>query len=183
MAVKPVGSAFATNLATELGREIRRTRQALRWTQRELAVRAGVSQSTVSRVERGLVANFDLEVVGRIVDVLGMRVRLTAELPILLGQPRQRDVGHSAGIGYIARHLRGSESQVATEMEVGEGRYRGWIDILAWHAARPPARQAAAGREPARRRRDADGASGRWLPRRMGGARDGTANRRGSRPD
>lgn len=135
MAAKPVRSAFATSLALELGREIRRTRLAFRWTQREVAARAGVSQSTVSRVERGLVANFDLDLVGRIVDVLGIRVRVATELPFLVGQTRQRDVGHSAGIGYVARHLGGAGWQIATEVEVGDGRFRGWIDILAWHPA------------------------------------------------
>lgn len=126
---------FARDLAAELAREIRQVRQAFRWSQRELAVRAGVSQSTVSRVERGLGANVDLDLVGRIVDVLGLRVHITAERPVLLGQTRQRDLGHSAGVGYVARHLGEDRFVVATEVEVGEGRYRGWIDLLAWDRA------------------------------------------------
>ncbi len=40
-------------LARRIGQEVRTTRQALGWTQLELSGRSGVSQSVVSRLERG----------------------------------------------------------------------------------------------------------------------------------
>src|ERR671930_299345 len=43
------------------------------------------------------------------------------------------DLGRARCVGYVAERLRRVGFEVATEVEVGEGRWRGWIDILAFH--------------------------------------------------
>src|ERR1035437_11103808 len=53
------------------GRSVRALRHRLGWRQADLALRCGMSQSAVSRVERGLVAGASFGDVGRMTAALG----------------------------------------------------------------------------------------------------------------
>jgi len=107
-------------------------RTALGWSQRRLALVAGVSQTFVSRFERGAAETVTVESVGRMFDALGIRAELRTELPILGGQRRQADVVHAWTCGYVGRRLAGEGWDVRHEVEVGTGRFRGWIDVLGY---------------------------------------------------
>lgn len=126
---------FSRDLAADFGRVIRDVRLAYGWSQRALAARAGTSQSVVSRLEAGRPESFDLAVVGRTFETLGIRLQTSFDLPPLAATARQRDAGHARCVGHVAQRLRRDGYLVATEVEVGDGRWRGWIDILAIHPA------------------------------------------------
>lgn len=64
-------------LLTREGSKIRRARKRRRWTQDELAPRAGVSQSTISEIERGVGGSLSLETWQQVATVLGLRLDLT----------------------------------------------------------------------------------------------------------
>jgi transcriptional regulator with XRE-family HTH domain len=133
---------YKTQVST-LARELARTavhavvaaRTALGWSQRRLARAAGVSQSLVSRFERGAAEAVTVESVGRLFDALGIRAELRTELPILGGERRQVDIVHAWACGYVGRRLAGLGWDVRHEVEVGTGRFRGWIDVLAYRSA------------------------------------------------
>lgn len=66
--------AYTTHMATQLGTLIAELRKAKGWTQERLAGLAGVSHSTISRLERGgTKAPREVEL-GRIADALGTTV-------------------------------------------------------------------------------------------------------------
>lgn len=129
------GSDFTASVETApafAGRMIRDLRHALRWSQLTLATRAGVSQSWVSRVERGECADVSIAAVERLLVAMGARLILDASAPFL-AMSRQRDAVHARCTSQVARRLEASGWEVATEVEVGGDRSRGWIDVLAWH--------------------------------------------------
>lgn len=117
-----------------MGASFREIRHRLRLTQDELAARAGVSRSAVSRTERGLIEEVGLHDTRRIARVLEVRLDLT---------PRWRggDLGRLLGRRHAALHetviaifeaLPGWEAWPEISFSVyGE---RGVIDLLAWHA-------------------------------------------------
>jgi transcriptional regulator with XRE-family HTH domain len=126
-----------------MAHELRRTavnavvaaRTALGWSQRRLALVAGVSQTFVSRFERGTSGAVTFESASLLFEALGIRAELRTVLPILSGERRQADVVHAWVCGYVGRRLAGLGWDVRHEVEVGSGRFRGWIDILGYRAA------------------------------------------------
>ncbi len=58
-------------LAVAFGERVRRARTHVGFTQQRVADRAGVSQSAVSRLERGLATGMSLERLLRILDAIG----------------------------------------------------------------------------------------------------------------
>ena len=50
----------------------------------------------------------------------------------LAGRREQNDLVHAACAGYVARRLGRAGWHVLLEVEVGDGRGRGWIDLLAF---------------------------------------------------
>lgn len=69
------------------GAVVRRVREERGWTQAQLAQRAGVDQSQVSKIEAGSREGATFETVGKIADALGvgtdyLRGRPTAGLPV-----------------------------------------------------------------------------------------------------
>jgi hypothetical protein len=52
----------------------------------------------------------------------------------LAGRREQRDLVHARCCGHSARRLGRFGWEVQQEVEIGTGRYRGWIDILAYRA-------------------------------------------------
>jgi transcriptional regulator with XRE-family HTH domain len=116
------------------GRLIRLARIRRRWSQQDLAGRAGVSRTTVSRVERGYIAVIPLATVRTIAAPLEVRVEL---------RPRARAVDldqvmnarHSAMAEFLIAWISRTPGWVARP-EVSFSRFgeRGAIDLLAWHA-------------------------------------------------
>lgn len=117
-----------------VGRTVRAIRQRRGWTQRELARRAGVSDTLISRVERGQAGNCSIHT------LLGILRPLEAQLSFVLrwrgGEvDRLLDADHAelqerwarrlTGIGWVAR-------QEVSYSQFGE---RGSIDDLAFHPA------------------------------------------------
>jgi transcriptional regulator with XRE-family HTH domain len=106
-----------------------------RWRQVDLAARAGVSASAVSRLERGEIGKLDVEVVLKIVEALGGRLDMVVrwqggELDRLL------NARHSALHELVARELGAVGGwELAPEVSFSIRGERGVIDILAWHAA------------------------------------------------
>jgi len=110
-----------------------RVRRSLR--QSDVADAAGVSQSTVSRIELGLMEDVQLSTLRRVGAVLGIRITIEArwqggELDRLLGSR------HSAMHEELAR-LFATLPDWVNVPEVTFAIYgeRGAIDVLAWHAA------------------------------------------------
>jgi transcriptional regulator with XRE-family HTH domain len=108
-------------------------RSALGWSQRRLAERAGLSPSFVSRFERGLPQAVTLDATARMFDVLGVRAALHTELPIVDSAP-QADAVHAWLCGYVGRRLTSAGFEVRHEVEVGTGRYRGWVDVMGYRS-------------------------------------------------
>jgi transcriptional regulator with XRE-family HTH domain len=127
----PIATSAARPLRVTFGQGCRDTRLGLDLTQQQLADRVGVTRGYIAKVERGR-ANPSLELVGRIGEALGLRLSLTMEGPIFLGDRRQRDAVHARCSGYVDRRLRGAGLQTAREVEIIRGRAHGWIDILAF---------------------------------------------------
>lgn len=115
------------------GAAIRFLRIRRGWRQRDLAGRASVSQSAVSRIERGHLASVTLDMIRRVASALDMRVDV-------VGRWRGGDLdrllaaGHSALHELVARHLGGLRGwQFASEVSFSHYADRGVIDLLAWH--------------------------------------------------
>lgn len=69
----------------------------------------------------------------RLLEAMGARLSIGVDRPYLASRDRQRDPAHAASAGYVCRRLIRAGWQVATEVEVGGDRSRGWIDVLAYH--------------------------------------------------
>jgi transcriptional regulator with XRE-family HTH domain len=126
---------FSRDLAIDFGRVIRDVRVAYGWSQRELARRSRTSQSVISRIECGRAEAFDLAVIGRVFETLGIRMQVRFEVPPAVAVRRERSPGHDRCVVHVARRLQRAGYEVATEVEVGDGRWRAWIDVLAFHPA------------------------------------------------
>ncbi|HET7472400.1 MAG TPA: helix-turn-helix domain-containing protein [Candidatus Limnocylindrales bacterium] len=120
-------------LIVRIGAIVRDLRRAVGWTQRRLASEAGVSQSLVSAIENGHLRNLTVTTLTVVLDAMGSRLIIDATRPFLGDRERQRDVGHIRCVNHVVRRLMAAGWQVATEVEIGAGNARGWIDILAFH--------------------------------------------------
>ena len=119
-----------------VGAAIRAVRLKRRLRQVDLAVLAGVSRTTISRVERGHVGSLSVDMVRAVGRALDVRIELTArwragDLDRLLS------ARHSALHERVARLFHDLPDWIA-EPEVSFAIYgeRGIIDILAWHPGR-----------------------------------------------
>jgi transcriptional regulator with XRE-family HTH domain len=117
-----------------IGAAVRDGRRRLGLTQRDLAGLAGVPQSTISRLERGLPTGVSLERVGRLLDRLETRLVASARPPLVVGGPSERDAVHSRVLDYVERRLIRLGFETAREVPIGGNRVRGWLDLLAWRA-------------------------------------------------
>jgi transcriptional regulator with XRE-family HTH domain len=119
----------------QLGIRIRAARIRRGWRQRDVAAAAGVSDATVSRIERGHLGAMALDTVRRVAATLEIRVEL---LPRSRAADLDRLVGarHAALAESVLRRLGSAPGWVARP-EVSFNVYgdRGVVDVLAWHAA------------------------------------------------
>jgi transcriptional regulator with XRE-family HTH domain len=114
------------------GRSVRALRQRLGWRQADLAARCGLSQPTISRVERGVVVGTPLGAVERIVLELGgeldVRVRWRGE-----ELDRLMDAMHASIVERLVEILTPLGWECAVEVTFWIRRERGSVDVLAWH--------------------------------------------------
>jgi transcriptional regulator with XRE-family HTH domain len=118
-----------------LAAAIRSSRLRASWTERELARRLNVSHGAIHRLETGDLAFANLRLVSAAFKLLGIRWSLDANGPGLADRVDQRDRVHAQCVEYVVRRLRSLGWTVRTEVEIGGGRSRGWIDILAFRPA------------------------------------------------
>lgn len=114
-----------------LARACREGRLALGLTQRALATKVGVARSYIAAIERGR-ANPSLDVTIRVAAALGLELDLRLRPPVIVGDRRQRDAVHARCSGYVDRRLRALGWATAREAPIIDGRWRGWIDLLAF---------------------------------------------------
>jgi hypothetical protein len=86
----------------------------------------------VSAIERALVPDLPIATALRVLDALEVRVDLRLFAPNA-GAPPVKDRAHARCVAYVARRLERSGWVVATEVAVGDARWRGFIDVLAMH--------------------------------------------------
>ena len=120
-----------------LGSAIRLIRQRRRWTQAELGARAGVSKSTISRIERGHVRSLAVATIQDVAGELDIRVDLvprwrSGDLDRMLN--RQHSNLHELVARWFGDVL--PEWVLAPEVSFSIYGERGVIDILAWHPGR-----------------------------------------------
>lgn len=120
-----------------LGAVIRAVRHRRRWRLVDLADRAGVSASFVSRLERGHVGSQSVDRIRAVAGTLDVRVDIVprwraGDLDRLLSSR------HSQLHEDVARWLRGRYPtwQLAPEVTFAIYGQRGAVDILAWHPGR-----------------------------------------------
>lgn len=111
------------------------SRRRLGWTQRELAHRSGLSQSTVSRLENQLLDKTAVRAALRLLEAMGGGARIGIATPVILQGSRQRDAAHATCVAYVHRRLVRAGWKVCQEVEIILGRTHGWIDLLAFHPA------------------------------------------------
>lgn len=111
---------------------VRDLRRALGWSQEVLASRAGVSQQLVSAIETRRLQDITLTMASRLLDAMGARLIIDVVPPFLGDRERQRDAAHVRCTTHVAKRLEALGWRVATEVEIGGDRSRGWIDVLAY---------------------------------------------------
>ena len=70
-------------ILSEIGTVIRQKRKELKLTQEELAKRAKLSRTTLSRVENGYFGNISVATFDNILSVLGLTIELKAKNPFM----------------------------------------------------------------------------------------------------
>ena len=86
---------------------IKNARRLTGWSQRELAARAGTSQSAICRLESGSASAIEMLVLGNVLDALGLDARLVIEGRHLLDRVRQNDGVHAKVTGFVGRRVTG----------------------------------------------------------------------------
>ncbi len=120
-----------------LGTVLKLARQSRCWRQKDLEAKSGVSQSAISRIERGHIGPQSIDSVRRVCAALEIRVEL---VPHWRGGDLERLVNrrHSALHESVARWFHDDLPAWILAPEVSFSIYgeRGVIDILAWHPGR-----------------------------------------------
>jgi transcriptional regulator with XRE-family HTH domain len=105
------------------------------WSQRELARRLGTNPSAVKRLLATGSPTLDVGLASAALLALGLRISIDRGGLGLVSRSAQRDAVHAWCCAYVVRRLRRAAFEVATEVEIGDGRTRGWIDGLAYRKA------------------------------------------------
>ncbi len=122
-------------LADAVAAAVIRARTALGLSKAELARRAGVSASAMTRIERGSARHVGFGAVCAVLEATGIDARLLLEGPIVLAERSQRDAAHARLCGYLAGRLAALGWETAVEVEVTEGRIHGFIDVMGFRPA------------------------------------------------
>lgn len=114
------------------GLAVRALRRRHRWTQAQLARRAQISQSAVSRIERGEGDHLTVLLLARVAKALAARIRVQLQAD---GENLDRllDADHAELVEFVARLLRRLGWEVSPEVTFAVYGERGSIDILAYH--------------------------------------------------
>jgi transcriptional regulator with XRE-family HTH domain len=118
------------DLAKSIADLVRHTRHDLGWSQDELARRAGVTQTRVSRIERRKVDTVAFGAVDQVMTTCGARWSILR--PRTEARVEQREPAHARCNAYLRPHLERLSYIVDQEIEIGDGPARGWIDLLAY---------------------------------------------------
>jgi transcriptional regulator with XRE-family HTH domain len=112
------------------GLSVRALRRRRGWTQDQLAGRARVSRSAVSRIERGEADRLTLRALLRITDALGARVLIRL---LWQGEELDRllDADHARLVEEILRRLAAAGWEATPEVTFRVGSERGSIDVFA----------------------------------------------------
>lgn len=118
--------------AIRLGLQLRALRIRRRWRQLDVGMRAGVSRSVISAIERGEVAPI------QVATLLAVATALDARLDLILrwhgeGLDRLLDAAHARLVESAVLLLRLAGWEVRVEVSFAIGGERGSIDILAFH--------------------------------------------------
>lgn len=117
------------------GRLVKLARIRRTWRQIDLAQRAGVSRTMVSRIERGHLGSTPLDVIRSVAAQLEIRVEVVARARAL-DIDRVMNGRHAALAEHVVAWLSALPGWVARpEVSYSEYGERGVIDVLAWHAA------------------------------------------------
>ena len=118
--------------AVRIGRSVRAIRIRAGWRQSDVAEKADVSRSFVSKVERGLLRHSDIEYVERACHALGaeldIRIRWRGE-----ALDRLLDEAHAFLVDRIVAELTTAGWQVALEVTFNDYGDRGSVDVLGWY--------------------------------------------------
>ncbi|HET7830121.1 MAG TPA: helix-turn-helix transcriptional regulator [Candidatus Limnocylindrales bacterium] len=111
---------------------VRMLRRRRGWTQEDLAHRTGLSQSVVSRLERGGGYRLPVETLERVAIAVGARLRLQL---VADGENLDRllDADHAALVEHVSAMLARLGWEVAPEVTFSVYGERGSIDILGFH--------------------------------------------------
>lgn len=115
---------------------VRTGRESLGWTKTDLAERTGISRQMIAAVESAQ-ANPSLDLIAALLDGLDIDLELVGRGPTAIEGSRSHDAAHAICSAYIQRRLEARGWEVAREVRIEDGRYIGWIDLLAFH---PPTR-------------------------------------------
>ena len=127
----PYGAPMNT---VRVGRVFRALRRRRGWRQVDLALRARVSASTISRIEAGDFMAMPLEVIERVASALGVTLELVARWQ---GEALDRllDEAHASLVDALVREYKRHDWEVAVEVSFAIGGERGSIDVLAFNLA------------------------------------------------
>ncbi len=114
------------------GLSLRALRRRRGWTQARLAEAAGISQTAISRIERGRGDRLTVRTLALVLAALGARVSVRV---MSHGEDVDRllDAGHAEIVERVSRILRRRGWEVAPEVTFNVYGERGSIDILATH--------------------------------------------------
>ena len=124
-------AAVLTTIALSFAAICRGRRVELDLTQAAVSGALGISRSHYAAIEAAR-ANPSVALVDRIAETLGLRLDLAASPVVMVTEPRVRDGVHARCSAYVARCLEAAGWLVLREVEISDGRLRGWIDILAF---------------------------------------------------
>jgi len=116
-----------------IGASLRALRRRGGLRQEDVARPAGVSRSTVARIEGGDVSGITVGTLTAVFEAVGARVEIR---PLWRGAAMDRllDEGHARLSGQTLKLLRGWGWDTQVEVSFAHYGERGSIDILAWHA-------------------------------------------------
>jgi transcriptional regulator with XRE-family HTH domain len=117
-----------------VARVLRAVRVHKRWRQIDVAKSARVSQSTVSRAERGLLDRVSPIQLDQIAAVLDVSIFLDAKWNGGIVD-RLIDRAHASIVEAVVRELRDLGWEVVVEFGFNHYGDRGSVDVLAWHSA------------------------------------------------